>query len=394
MNIFGFKPRRGAARGGEGFALAVDTKAHSARPYSRFAADGSAPLWAAPTRSYAEQVRSAYASNPVAQRCCRVVAEAVSGAPLTADVDTVRLLTERAGGQVLLEAVATHLLLHGNAYVQIVAGAQDRPAELYALRPDRMTVEMDASGWPVAYVYKVGGQGRRLPIHDDLGRVSIIHIRTTNPVDDHYGLGCLSAAAQAVAIHNAAGDWNRALLANAARPSGALIYEAGQAGGSLSATQFERLRDEMEAQFQGHANAGRPMLLEGGLKWQPISMTPAEMDFHRLKDSAARDIAMAFGVPPMLIGIPGDATYANYREASKALWRLTVLPMANAILASIAQGLASWEMAGRLTVALDLVPALSEDRERLWSQVSGADFLSIDEKRAMLGIAPAPEPSS
>ncbi len=128
------------------------------------------------------------------------------------------------------------------------------------------------------------------------------------------------------------------------------------------------------------------MLLEGGLKWKAMSLTPADMDFVGLKAAAAREIALAFGVPPMLLGLPGDAAYANYREANRALWRLAILPLAEKILGGILQGLGGWFPAGALAVDLDRVTALSEDRERLWRQVSGADFLTPEEKRAMLGL--------
>ena len=70
------------------------------------------------------------------------------------------------------------------------------------------------------------------------------------------------------------------------------------------------------------------MLLEGGLRWQAMALTPAEMDFAGLKEAAAREIALAFGVPPVLLGLPGDATYANYREANRALWNQGILPLA------------------------------------------------------------------
>ena len=142
----------------------------------------------------------------------------------------------------------------------------------------------------------------------------------------------------------------------------------------------------MEAGFAGAGNAGRPMLLEGGLRWQPLSLSPADMDFVGLKAAAAREIALAFGVPPMLLGLPGDATYANYREANRALWRLTVLPLAGTILAGLAQGLSGWFEDATLTVDLDRVAALSEDRERLWASVAAADFLSVEEKRTMVGV--------
>ena len=110
------------------------------------------------------------------------------------------------------------------------------------------------------------------------------------------------------------------------------------------------------------------------------------MDFVGLKAAAARDIALAFGVPPMLLGLPGDNTYANYREANRALWRLTLLPLAGKILAGLHSGLADW-FGEAPAVDLDRVPALAEDRERLWTQVSGAGFLTDLEKRELLGLA-------
>jgi HK97 family phage portal protein len=289
----------------------------------------------------------------------------------------------------LLEAVASQLLLHGNAFVQVLVDGRGAPAELFALRPERVTVEADASGWPAAYVYKVGEAKTRLPARDGLGRQGLVHLKAHHPLDDHYGLGCLGAAAGAVAVHNAAAKWNKALLDNAARPSGALSYEPDD-GAALSREQFDRLQAEIEAQFAGAANAGRPMLLEGGLKWQAMSLTPADMDFVGLKAAAAREIALAFGVPPMLLGLPGDSTYANYREANRALWRLTVLPLAEKILGGISVALAAWRPGVRLAVDVDQISALAEDRERLWRQVSSADFLSDSEKREMLGFERSP----
>ena len=169
-------------------------------------------------------------------------------------------------------------------------------------------------------------------------------------------------------------------------PSGALVHEAAEA---LSGEQFDRLQDELKRSFSGQDNAGRPMLLEGGLKWQTLSLTPADMDFAGLKAAAAREIALAFGVPPMLLGLPGDATYANYREANKALWRQTILPLAGKILDALSEGLRPWFAELKLAVDLDAVPALSEDRERLWAQVAGADFLTPEEKREAVGLPPA-----
>ncbi|OAN64831.1 phage portal protein [Sphingomonas sp. TDK1] len=344
---------------------------------------GSLGEW---SRSYEVQLREGYCQNPVAQRAVRLVAESVGAAPLRgSDPALVALVTAVSGGQRLLETLAAQLLLHGNGYVQLLTDGEGRVQTLYALRPERVTVEPDARGWPVAYRYRVGEHVTRLAA-DDGGRPQVVHLRAFHPADDHYGLGCLDAAAGAIAIHNAATRWNKALLDNAARPSGALVYDPGD-GAALPPDQFARLKEEMEAGFAGAANAGRPMLLEGGLKWQAMSLTPADMDFVGLKAAAAREVALAFGVPPMLLGLPGDAAYANYREANRALWRQAILPMAEHLLGGLAQGLAAWFPETMLAVDLEGVPALAEDRERLWRQVAAANFLSDDEKRKLVGMS-------
>lgn len=379
MKWFGRKTVRGTGRP---FLLAGWRHVFAAEPWPR---------------SYEAQVREAVLHNPVAQRCVRLVAESVAWAPLFASEarpEATALLTPA-----LLEGIATYLLLHGNAYVQLLQDADGLPAELFALRPERVTVEADGIGWPVAYCYKVpssgSGQGARMRIaaRDGLGRPGLVHLKAAHPLDDHYGLGCLTAAAGPIAVHNAAAKWNKALLDNAARPSGALVYEPSD-GAALSGEQYERLRAEMEAQFSGAENAGRPLLLEGGLKWQAMSLTPADMDFIALKAGAAREIALAFGVPPLLLGLPSDVTYANYREANRALWRQTVLPMADRILRGLAEALAAWWPGLRLEVDLDRVGALASEREKLWRQVSAAKFLTDGEKRELLGFAPTPAAES
>jgi HK97 family phage portal protein len=357
-------------------------------------------------RSYEAQVRDAYALNPVAQRAVRLVAESVGSAPIAcSEPEVARLIAAQSGGQGLVETVASHLLLHGNSYVEVLAGRSpdtristlrqssgqaplgasgEEVAELFALRPDRVSIEADARGWPGAYLYRVGEVTQRVEPE------RLVHVRTFHPTDDHYGLGCLGAAAGAVAIHNAATRWNKGLLDNSARPSGALVYEP-QDGCNLSSEQFERLKAELEASFQGAGNAGRPLLLDGGLKWQALSLTPADMDFVSLKAAAAREIALAFGVPPMLMGLPGDNSYANYSEANRALWRLAVVPAAEKIVGGLARGLGAWWPGLALKLDLDAIPALASDRERLWGMVAGADFLTDDEKREALGFAPRGE---
>src|SRR5205823_563793 len=109
-----------------------------------------------------------------------------------------------------------------------------------------------------------------------------------------------------------------------------------------------------------------------GLTWQAPSLTTADMEFMALKEGAARDIALAFGVPPVLVGLPGDATYANAREAGRALYRQTILPMAGRVLDALAGMLSDWLGPVTLTVDTDQISELAEDRAALWQAVGVA----------------------
>ena len=133
--------------------------------------------------------------------------------------------------------------------------------------------------------------------------------------------------------------------------------------------------------------AGRPLVLEGGLDWKSMGLSPKDMDFVEAKNGAARDIALAFGVPPMLLGIPGDNTYANYQEANRAFYRLTVLPLVGKVVAAVSHWLQGFTgEAVELRPDLDQVPALAVERDQQWARVGAADFLTVAEKRLLLGL--------
>jgi HK97 family phage portal protein len=212
-------------------------------------------------------------------------------------------------------------------------------------------------------------------------------VKSFHPQDDHYGLSPLQAAASALDVHNSAAAWSKALLDNAARPSGAIVYKGADGHGAMAQDQYTRLVDELEANHQGARNAGRPMLLEGGLDWKPMGFSPSDMEFHRTKEAAARDVALAFGVPPMLLGLPGDNTYANYAEAHRAFYRLTVLPLVSKTMAAVSGWLPGHYGAKfQIKADYDNIPALAEEREALWRRIEQASFLTDAEKRQMLGF--------
>jgi HK97 family phage portal protein len=348
-------------------------------------------------RDYAALAREGYVQNAIVHRAVKLVAENAAAVPFllyegAAAHDKHPLLdllarpNPRQDGATFLESLYGYLLLAGNAYVEAVA-LDGVLRELYALRPDRMRVVPGPDGWPEAYEYTVAGNCIRFD-QSAQAMPPILHLTAFHPLDDHYGLAPLEAAAVAVDTHNAAARWNKALLDNAARPSGALVY-SGPEGSLLSDNQFERLKRELEDTYQGTVNAGRPLLLEGGLDWKAMSLSPKDMDFLEAKHTAAREIALAFGVPPMLLAIPGDNTYSNYQEANRVFWRQTVLPVAARVGTALTQWLApAYGGEIRLVADTDRIDALSADRSALWERVTNAPFLSVNEKRALTGFGP------
>ncbi len=340
--------------------------------------------------------RNGFMGNPVGFRAVKLIAEAAAALPLVLEdsarrydlhpvLDLIRRPNAAQGRAELFEALYGELLLSGDGYLEAVGAEAGLPVELHVLRSDRMRLVPGPDGWPVAYDYVVGARKHRFEVSEDFS--PICHIKTFHPLDDHYGLSPITAAATAIDVHNSASRWSKALLDNAARPSGAIVYKGVDGQGQLTSDQYDRLQAEMESLHMGARNAGRPMLLEGGLDWKPMGFSPSDMEFQKTKDAAAREIAMAFGVPPMLIGIPGDATYANYQEANRAFYRLTVLPLVTKVTAAVANWLSRFAgEAVTLKPDLDQVPALAVERDQQWQRVAGASFLTDAEKRALLGL--------
>lgn len=351
------------------------------------------PQWT--PRAYEPLAREGFGRNAVAYRCIRMIAESAASVPLRVDINgrhdpahpLARLLEQpngEQGGADLREALYASLQTAGNAYVE-AAERPDGGWELWALRSERVQVVPNARGWPEAYDYTVSGRSVRIG-RDDEGRLKVLHLKLWHPLDDWYGFSPLEAAAFAIDVHNASGAWNKALLDNAARPSGALIY--GSKGSErLTDEQFERLKAQLSDDHTGTDNAGRPLLLEGGLDWKPMSLSPSEMDFIAGKHAAAREIALAFGIPAQLLGIPGDNAYANYREANAAFWRHTVLPLVEKTTRSLSNWLEARFPGARIVPELDALPALSVEREALWARLNAAAFVGEGEKRRLAGLS-------
>lgn len=349
------------------------------------------PVWM--RRDYGRFAEEAYSRNVVAHRAIDLIASGVASVSLKLNGEESRIskLIDRPNPHTdygaFVRGVMSHKLISGNAFVHAIGPKGDAPLELHFLRPDRMAVIAGEGGIARGYQYKVGQQVTNYPVDRVTGQSRILHLKCFHPLDDWYGLSPVEAAAYSIDQHNQAGAWNQSLLQHGARPSGALVVNRNEPGGQLTEDQYYRIKQQIDDQFSGPSNAGRPLLLEGGLEWREMSHSPKDMDFIDAKHSAARDIALAFGVPPQLLGIPGDNTYANLAEARLALWEQTIIPQVK----EWAGALNHWllPMFGNelaLVPDYDDIPALSLRRDRMWDRVKDAEFLSRDEKREMVGL--------
>ena len=303
------------------------------------------PVWA--PRDYAAFAREGFAQNAIVYRAVRMVAEAAASraaAPLrgrrrdhrppAARPD--RPPQPRLRAPDLLESWYGFLLVSGNAYLEAVAlGGEVR--ELFALRPDRMKVIPGPDGWPEAFEYTAGGRSVRFAGEVVPGVRPILHVKLFNPVNDHYGLSPIEAAATAIDIHNTASQAGTR-RSSTTPPAPPARWSTPPATATSPPTSSTASRPSWSKASRAPPTPAARCCLEGGLDWKSMSLTPKDMDFIEAKHVAAREIALALGVPPMLLGIPGDNTYSNYQEATRSLWRQTVLPLAT----RTAKALSTW----------------------------------------------------
>jgi HK97 family phage portal protein len=362
---------------------------------------GGNPVWT--PRRYDALAEEGYQKNVIVYRCVNLIARGLGSIPwllYEGDkeinkhplLDLLNSPNPRQAGSAFMEAVTGYLLLSGNSYIECVANTQGYPVELYCLRPDRIKVIPGSGCVPAAYEYSVGGQRKILSCDVLTGRSSILHLKTFHPLNDWYGMSPVEAAAQAIDQHNAVAGHNLALLQNGGRPSGGLIMRPSPHSGGMSEEQRESLRQDLRQIYAGNKNAGQILVLEGDCEWREMGLSPKDLDFIEGKNLSAREIAQAYGVPPMLVGVPGDATFANYREARFHLWEDTIIPLVEFLMAELNGWLASaFEENLSLSYDVDSVPALAPRREAVWSKIAAADFLTLNEKRQAVGYGPLPD---
>ncbi len=358
------------------------------------------PAWSG--KGYGQFSEEAYKRNVVANRCINLIASSAANVDwLLYDKDSnvmhqhplLKLLhhpNPLHGGAEFFEVLYSHKIISGNAYIAANKNQANEIKELYILRPDRVEIIPGTGSIPDGYIYKTENCQKNYKVDKITGKSDILHLRNFNPLDDWYGLSQMESALYSIDLHNQSAIWNQSLLQNGARPSGALVIKSGDGRANyLTEEQFTRIQEQLNDKFMGGSNAGRPLLLEGGLEWQEMSYSPKDMDFIEAKNSTARDIALAFGVPPQLLGIKGDNTYSNMQEARFAFWEETIIPLVDKTVDALNNWLTQY-FDHQIKLAYDTsnISALSSKQEKLWQRIQNTDFMTVNEKRAAVGLAP------
>ena len=357
--------------------------------------------------SYSDLANEGYLKNAIVYRCVNEISKGASAVPFVIK-DGDQILEEHPLIDLLnrpnplqsysefFNSLYGYLLLSGNAYILKVGSDMGTPQELHQLRPDRIEIKGGTSAIPEKYCYKINGRMKaEYMVDQESGFSELKHVKLWHPLDDYYGQSPLNAASVEVDQFNLSSRHNVNLLENGARPSGAVIFKPkDDAGYSVNLTEAQRqqLLTDLNNRFKGTNNAGRPLLLEGDFDWREMALTPRDMDFAKMKHMSATDIALCFGVPSQLVGVPDAQTYANVAEARLALYEETIIPH----LKKIASDLNEWlvPMFGEnlnLSFDIDSIPALSERRKKIYENVTSAvreGIMTRNEARKIVGLEP------
>ena len=356
---------------------------------------------------YQDLAKDGYMQNAIVYRCVNEIANGASAVPYMIKqgdevleyhpiMDLLNRPNPLQSNSEFFASLFGYLLLAGNSYVLKVGADNQPPSELHLLRPDRITIKGGQNYIPEKYQYMISGRVHaEYEVDQETANSDLKQIKLWNPLDDYYGLSPLAAGALEIDQHNMSAKHNVNLLNNGARPSGAVVFKPRDDQGfavNLTESQRQQLLTDLNNRFSGTSNAGRPMLLEGDFDWKEMGLSPKDMDFGNLKHMATTDIALCFGVPSQLVGVPDAQTYANVAEARLALYEETIIPYLKKIESDMNEWLVP--MFGEdlmFCYDIDSIPALSERRKKTYENVALAvreGIITRNEARERLGLSP------
>ncbi len=356
---------------------------------------------------YEDLAEEGYMKNAIVYKCVNEIAKGAASVPFIVKagdnvieehpvIDLLKRPNPVQSYNEFFNAFFGYLLLSGNNYTLKVGPERGAPSELHLLRPDRVVIKGGGRPIPDRYEYILNGRIQDTYLVDqNTGDSEVKHTKLWNPLDDHYGCSPLSAAAVEVDQHNLSSKHNINLLNNGARPSGAVVFKPKDDSGlqvNLSEAQRQQLLTDINNRFSGTQNSGRPLLLEGDFDWKEMGLSPKDMDFLNLKHMSATDIAMCFGVPSQLVGVPDAQTYANVAEARLALYEETIIPMLRLVQSDMNEWLfPQYDERLEFEYNIDAIPALAERRRRIYENISQAvqhGIITRNEAREQIGLSP------
>lgn len=268
--------------------------------------------------------------------CVRILSEAVASLPLhfykyndnggkvkAIDTNLYHLLHDEPNPEmssfVFRETLMTHLLLWGNAYAQIIRNGKGEVVALYPLMPNKMTVDRDESG-QIVYEYQMSNEeatyDKKTMVY--LTKYDVLHIPGLG-FDGLVGYSPIAMAKNAIGLAIAAEEYGSKFYANGAAPSGVLEHP-----GTIKDPQ--RLRDNWNKTFGGSANSGKVAVLEEGMKYTAISISPNEAQFLETRKFQIDEIARIFRVPPHMVGDLEKSSFSNIEQQSLEFVKYTLDP--------------------------------------------------------------------
>ena len=268
--------------------------------------------------------------------CVRILSEAVASLPLNVyrytesggkekaiDHSLYRLLHDEPNPEmssfIFRETLMTHLLLWGNAYAQVIRNGKGEVVALYPLMPDRMTVDRDKNGH---LYYKYTKSNDDAPTMETgsviLDPSDVLHVPGLG-FDGLVGYSPIAMAKNAIGLAIAAEEYGSKFYANGAAPSGVLEHP-----GTLK--DPARVRDSWNSTFGGSSNSHKVAVLEEGMKYTPISISPNEAQFLETRKFQINEIARIFRVPPHMVGDLEKSSFSNIEQQSLEFVKYTLDP--------------------------------------------------------------------
>lgn len=292
--------------------------------------------------------------------------------------------------QSYLEHMITYYLIDGNAYHKPIV-IDDKVHQIQVYKPSEVELIRDSDdSQPNSYRVTVSGKQKEYRVSKIDQNCEIKHMHNFNPLDQFEGISTLSSARTVIDIQNSGDNHNYNTLRNQARPSGALVYAPDDGSPQqLDDEQFDRLNDQIKDQYTGEENSGKPLLLEAGLKWVQLSMSTKDLDYINARGVSQKDVCRAFKVPPTLLGLDNDSTYNNVREARLGLWDDAIIPILKKLINhwnKFILPLFNLDEDYELVYDLADIPDLETRAKRVWERIDNVDFVTLNEKREMIGL--------